>query len=133
MSQLRYGFAANPLGVGLHFGQSSPHENDRFVVPILIDIPLNKVVLIPHAEFHEGKVMLYVAAMDSDGGVADVQEIVVPIQIPTDRIEAALGQNFRYHTQLLMRGGGHRIAVGVRDELGSGSSFVSEGLLVGNG
>ncbi len=133
MSQLRYGFAANPLGVGLRFGQSSPHENDRFVVPIMIDIPLNKVVLIPRADFYEGKVMLYVAAMDADGGIADVQEIGVPIHIPADRIEAARGQDFRYQTQLLMRGGGHRVAVGVRDELGSGSSFVSEGLLVGNG
>jgi VWFA-related protein len=133
MSQLRYGFEENPLDVDLHFGVGSVHEKDRFVVPILIDIPLNRVVLVPRSDFHEGKVKLYVAAMDSDGGIADVQEIDVPIHIPVAQVEDALAQNFRYQTQLLMRGGGHRVAVGVRDELGSESSFVSSGLMVGGG
>ena len=133
LSQLRYGFETNSLGLSLHFGQSNLHEDDRYIVPILIDIPLSKVVLIPRQEFYEGKVILYVAAMDADGGIADVQEIEVPIQIPTDRMEAAMEQDFRYSTQLLMRGGGHRVAVGVRDGLGSGSSFISSGLSVGSG
>ncbi len=99
----------------------------------MVEIPIEKVTLVPRSEFHEGRVVLFVAAMDSDGGVSGVQEQAVPIRIPEPQVDHARGEIFHYGLRLLMRPGSHRIGVGVRDEIGAGTSFISRTVRVGAG
>ena len=54
------------------------------------------------------------------------------LQIPNGEMERARQASYRYSTRLLMRSGGHRIAVGVRDEIGATNSFVIQSLRVGS-
>jgi VWFA-related protein len=131
LSTLRYGFDRNPLGIALRLGGQEPHERGNYLVDLVIAIPIDNVTLVPRPEFHEARVKLFVAAMDEEGGVADVQEEMVPIRIPLAQLEQAHGANFNYGIRLLMRPGGHRIAIGIRDEIGAESSFISEVVHVG--
>ena len=131
MSTLRYGFGRNPLGVALEMRGQTSHERGNYLVDLVVAIPIGKVTLVPRRDFHEARVKLFVAAMDDDGGVADVQEESVPIRIPLDELERARGVNFNYAVKLLMRRGGHRIAIGVRDEIGAETSFISRVIEVG--
>ena len=133
MSTLRYGFERNPLGITLRIGEQKTHERDRYLVDLVVAIPIDKVTLVAQREFHEARVKLFVAAMDEEGGIADVQEELVPIRIPLDELERARGANFNYAMKLLMRPGGHRIAIGIRDEIGAETSFISEVIRVGAG
>ena len=131
LSTLRYGFDRNPLGIGLRLGGQQPHERGHFLVDLVVAIPISKVTLVPQREFYEARVKLFVAAMDEEGGIADVQEELVPIRIPAAEIEQARGVNFKYSMRLLMRPGGHRIAIGIRDQIGAETSFISDVIHVG--
>jgi VWFA-related protein len=131
MSTLRYGFERNPLGIALRVGGQQSHERGNYLVDLVVVIPIGKVTLVPRQRFHEARVKLFVAAMDDEGGVAEVQEELVPIRIPLGEIEQARGTNFNYAMRLLMRPGGHRVAIGIRDEIGAETSFIAEVIQVG--
>ncbi len=133
LSTMRFGFERNPLDIGLQMGQQTSHEEGNFLVDLVVEIPIEKVTLVPRREFHEGRVVLFVAAMDADGGVSPVQEQAVPIRIPEPQLDHARGEIFHYGLRLLMRPGDHRIGVGVRDEIGAGTSFISRTVRVGAG
>jgi hypothetical protein len=119
------------MQVDLEIGLGLAREDGLYLVPIQVKIPLDALVLVPQGEHHEGRIRLFVSALDREGGMAPVQETPVPIEIPSDKMGAARGQVYVYQTQLLMRGGDHQVAVGIRDDLGSSTSFVRETVRVG--
>ncbi len=132
-SSLRWGYGANPLGIGLSAGAAQPHGDDTFAVPILFQIPLGKIALVPRGEIYEGRVRVYFSAMDEEGRMSDVQGDLVPIEISAADLETARGQHYAYRTELLMRRGRHRFGAGVRDEYGAVASFVTIGIDAGGG
>ena len=131
LSTLRYGFDRNPLGIAVSMRGQAAHERGNFLVDLVVQIPLGKITLVPRSDFHEARVKLFVAAMDGEGDVADVQEETVPIRIPLEEVERARQANFNYGMRLLMRSGPHRIAIGIRDEIGAETSFISEAIEIG--
>ena len=130
-SSLRHGVQSNPLGVGIRVGAVSPYDNDNYVVPFLIRIPLDKIVLIPRESVHEGRLQVYFTAMDEDGGVAEVQRDQISIQIPQQELEAARSKFYTYEAKLLMRPGKHLFGAGIHDELGAVASFVTTSVAAG--
>lgn len=132
-SSLMYGFESNPLALELRFGQAVQADQGTFDVPILVGIPLDKIVLIPQSELHEGRVRLYFGAMDEDGDMSDVQEVNLPIRIPKDQLDDPTGKYYPFQTQLRIRPGGHRVTVGVWDEIGAVGSFVTKSVDIGAG
>ncbi len=131
LSTLRYGFESNPLEVALDLGRGTARDGESYEVPILVRIPLDKVVLVPRETAHEARLEVFISAMDERGGTSEVSRAAVPISIPDADLPEALGKHFTYEARLLMRRGRHRVAVGVRDELGATASFVTRGLQVG--
>jgi VWFA-related protein len=131
LAALNFPFEDNRFGVELEFGQSSPRESGHYLVPVLVKIPLGKLVLVPREQTHEARVRLYIAAMDEKGGVSDVQQVTLPISIPAADLQGAMGKHYAYSVNLLMRRGDQKVAVGVRDDVAGESSFVARTLRVG--
>ncbi len=119
------GSRANPLGVAVQFGPAQPGENDRLLVPAMIQVPLDRLVLLPQGDAYVGRIGIYVCARDRAGRASPVQSVEVPITIPAERLEAALDQVAGYRMVLLMRPEEHAVAVAVRDELGKVESAVN--------
>jgi VWFA-related protein len=132
LAALRFPLEENPLGVTLKFGAGVRRDDGVFVVPVEVRIPLGKVVLVPRETSHEASVRLWVAATDEKGDSSPVQQARVPISIPLARVAEAKEKNYVYTVQLLMRKGNHKIAIGVRDEAASESSFVARDVNVGS-
>jgi len=130
-STLLYGLEHNPLNVVLRVGNPERAEEDLYDLPILVGIPLDSIVLIPAADAYEARVKLYFGAMDEKEKMSDVQEVSVPIRISNADLDESEGKYFPYQTALRMRSGGHRLTVGVFDELSAVSSFVSKSVMVG--
>ncbi len=133
-ASLNFAFESNPLDVSVSFGRGTPRAQDRYYqVPVVVKFPLDKVILVPRGEQYVARLRLYVAAMDNEGGMSEVQEIRVPIDIPSAEVERAKQQQYAYTMELIMRAGNQRVAVGLRDEFGSnqGVSFVSRSARVG--
>lgn len=128
---LLHSFTANPLELRMDFGQPTPSDQGRFMVPVHLAIPLSKVVLVPGEGTYEARLKIFVGAVDESGGMSEITENLLPISIPASEVEKAQGQHWLYSVNLLMRRGPHRVAIGLRDEVGSEQSFVTRQLIVG--
>lgn len=133
LAVLNFPFEDNRFGLQIEFGQPTAREDGFFLVPVVVRIPLGKLVLVPRDQTQEARVRLYIAAMDDQGGVSDVQQVPLPISIPASEVQAAMGKHYAYSVNLLMRRGDQKVAVGVRDDVAGESSFVSRTLRVGGG
>jgi VWFA-related protein len=131
LAALQFPFESNPMGAKLEFGQVMRRSDGFYVVPVSIKIPLAKLLLVPRQKTHEGRVRLFIAAMDQDGGTSEVQQAPLPISIPSADVPKIGGKYYTYSVSLLMRNGSQKVAVGVRDEVASQESFVTGGLRVG--
>lgn len=132
LAALNFPFEENPLDVTLEFGQPRAREDGFYLVPVLVRIPLGKLVLVPHEKTEDARVRLFIAALDSAGGTSDVQQAPVPISIPKADVAAAQTKKYVYSVTLLMRAGEQRVSIGVRDDIGAQASFISRSLQVGS-
>ncbi len=132
-STLMYGFESNPMSLALRVGESSPGDNGNFTVPIAVMVPIGELALVPREEMHQGRIKVFFSAMDEEGRTSDLQQVPLEIRIPAAEIEAAREKSYVYTVSLEMRGGSHRLAIGVRDEIGAIESFISRTVNVGSG
>jgi hypothetical protein len=105
-------------------------DDGHVLVPVQVRIPLDKVTMIPHGDEQQARLRIFVAAQDERGDLSPVQNMPLPIQIPNGDLERARQQGWRYDVSLLMRRGQHRVAVGVRDDVGAVASYVTGVVLV---
>lgn len=107
----------NPLGIALEAGTGVPVDGGKYEVPILVKVPLGRLVLVPQPEIHQGKISMFLAARDEDGRSSPVRRVSFPVRVPNDQLFTALGQHVSYTFKLQMREGEQTVAVGVRDEV----------------
>jgi|CXWL01.1.fsa_nt_gi VWFA-related protein len=129
LAALQFPYTSNPLSVTLSFGRAEPQEK-HFLVPVEVRVPMGELVLVQRGEIYESRARLFVAAIDGDSNTSPVQQVDLPIRIPSAEIEQARKQEYTYTVRLLMRGGNQKIAVGVRDEIAGTNSFASRALRV---
>lgn len=125
LAALHYGHQKNPMGVELEVRERERQGNGHYMVNLLVKIPIGALSFLPHSEINRGRVRLWVGAMDTEGGIAPVQDVPVPIDIPTEQFEDAQTKFYHYEMKLLMRSGRQVVAVGVRDEIGANTGFVT--------
>ncbi|HEY0555246.1 MAG TPA: VWA domain-containing protein [Thermoanaerobaculia bacterium] len=132
LAALNFPFEENPLGVTLEFGQPRQRDDGFYLVPVLVKIPIGRLVLIPREQTEDARVRLFIAALDENGGTSDVQQAPVPITIQKADVTTAQKKQYVYSVTLLMRPGDQRVSIGVRDDVGAQASFLSRGLRVGS-
>lgn len=131
LAALRFGMQDNPFGATLQLADVRPVDDGLFDVTAWLYIPVGELTLVPGEGTHRGRVSLYVSALDEEGGVSDVANLDVPIELPNEDMDELRGLDFPYRLALRMRAGPHRVAVGIRDELGARSSYLSHEFTVG--
>lgn len=131
LAALHYGYQKNDLKLELGIERLQRQEDGQFLVPLIVKIPIGQLAFLPQEDMYRGRVKLYVAAKDQEGGIAPVQEIQVPIDIPSADIERAKEQFYEYTLTLLMRRGRQIVSVTARDEIGATVGVVSKSVGVG--
>jgi len=111
------GVTDNPLGISVEAREVQPRPDGSVVMPVLVDVPVDRLVLVPGAEEHAGRVTIVLAVQGEDGGLSAVQRREYPITIANDQLLAGLHSRVAFVLGLLMRPGPQRIAVGVRDDV----------------
>lgn len=124
LAALVHGEAENDIDLSVDFGAAEPSEKDRFVLPITVRFPLVRLAFVPQGDEHVGGATLLIATMDADQDLSSVQTVELPIRIPTKDLVNALQELGQYEAKLQIRPGWHRIAVGLHDEIGDGTSTV---------
>ncbi len=133
LGALHYDLEDNPLAVRITPGDEVPVEGDAgYLVPVTIEIPLDKLLLQPVEDFHSGQVSAFVVVRDeASGDVSPSERIEMSIKIPNEEILEALGRTAAYPLELGMSRGRQRISVGVHDHLARVDSTVSLVITVG--
>ncbi len=127
LSTLVLGVGENPLGVELTFEPAVPAKTGkgRMSVPVLVHVPIAKLVLLPQEHFHEGKLTLFIATRDDRGRVSSLRRIAAPVHVANDKLMTVLAQSVGFRLEVPVRPGEQTIAVGVRDEIGHVDSTAS--------
>ncbi len=133
LAALLYGFDSNPMGIELRFDKVRPGDKDHWLLPIDVRVPLCKTTLIPQPEVHQGRLRFSVAVIVDNGRMSPVEQTPVPLSIPDSQIETARNQYYVYSAELRMRRGRQKVAVGVRDELASETSYIRRPVVIGRG
>ena len=135
LAALLVGTGDNPLGITLEVGDMVPAPLGAAgsIVPIRLLIPLNNVGLTLHGEGYDGKLRVFVATMSGGGGNSPVRQLEVPLRIPMQNSQATMMQNYLYELKLQLPPGEHRVAVGIRDDITTLASFLSQKVSVAGG
>jgi VWFA-related protein len=136
IASLYFNYETNPLGASLAFGAVSPHDQrNQFLLPLTVKVPIDRLALAPREDQSLiGRFLVAVAVMDEDGRVSPVQQQQpVSLAIPPADVPKIRGKHFAYDVTLLVRKGVVRVAVAVRDELGTQTSFIRETIRVDPG
>jgi hypothetical protein len=131
LAALRFPFENNPLSIQVELGTPTRRSDGYYLQPVLVKIPIGKLVLVPRENTHEGRVRLFIAAVDVEGNTSEVQQVPLPISVPEAQVAEAVKKYYTYSVSLLMRGGEQKVAVGVRDDLAGQDSYVARTVRVG--
>ena len=124
LASLLYNLEANPLGISVDFGRPKKEKRGRYLLPVLVRVPLGSVTLLPIDDRAEGRLQFYLSVQDEDGGVADIHGKPYPVTLAGDQVAAASGQEMGYAVDLRVRPGLSKVGVGVWDELSDAQSFL---------
>jgi len=127
LASLYYGYEDNPLDIQLEVGDMAPDGKANWAVPFRLRIPLYKVTMLQTETSFEGKVQLLVSSQ-ADGKKTPLRRIEVPIKIPRMSALTALGQYFQYEVKLTLEPGEQTVAIAVRDEASTTTSFLARNL-----
>jgi VWFA-related protein len=115
VARLRLDIGGNDLGLQVSLDEPEPNDGGRFVQPVQLAMPVDRLVLVPDGDSHIGQILVAVAVLDDEGNTAPAHLVRMRLTIPSERFseDAVAVQRIR----LLMREGTQRIAVSVRDEV----------------
>lgn len=122
---LLHGVVDNPLQASLELVSSQP-EKGKHLVTVRLRLPLKQLVLLSQGNVWTGQLTVWVGARDAAGRIAPVQSVKVPVRIPAPPGKAQLSGTFAYDLRMRMAERGEQtVAVGIQDDLGHTTSFIT--------
>ena len=117
VSSLVFEIDENPMGLEVVAGTPAAATDDRWLLPANLSFPLSSVALLPEGDDFVARIVLFIAARDTDGKRSDLVRQMHEIRVPASRYEEAQGRLFGIDTQLLMEAGRYKIAIALLDPL----------------
>jgi VWFA-related protein len=125
MSGLAFDLEDNPLGITLSAGEPSPSSGGRWLLPVEVRLPIDKIALVPDGDQLAGFLSVYYAARDNEGKQSDLQTSEHAVRILAADYGTAQSQMFVVRSSLLLEPGTYRISVGVRDQLTNQAGYAA--------
>lgn len=125
---LLHGVVDNPLQADLELVSSQPAEQrGQHLVTLRLRLPLKQIVMVSQGEAWTGQLTLWIGARDAAGRMAPVQSVRVPVRIPAAGGKEQLNRLFAYDIRMRMAERGEQtVALGIQDDLGRTTSFITE-------
>jgi len=115
----------NPLEIKVSVGAATAAGPERVTVPIQVDLPLRLIALLPEGESYVGRVLLYIAARDSEGGQSDIVRQEHEVRVAEDQYAELESGRWSVDAALLMKNGDFTVSVGLMDQITRQTSFAS--------
>ena len=123
VSGLRLDVNDNPMDVQLTSGRAVLASADRWTVPLKVSFPVSSIAMVPEGDGYVSRLVLFVAARDSEGGQSEIVQQNHEVRVPADSIERAQEHRFKIDVSLLMKEGSHTVSVGLLDQVTRQSSY----------
>jgi hypothetical protein len=123
VSSLVFEVDDNPMQVDVETGTAAPASEKRWLLPTHISFPIRKVALLPEGEDYVARIVLFVAARDTDGKQSDLVRQEHEIRVPAADYEDAQRQRWGIDTNLLVESGRYKISVALLDPLTRQDSY----------
>jgi VWFA-related protein len=130
LASLFYPRDENPLGIKVATGETKPHDEENFLLPVRITIPIGRLGLIPAGDNYEGTIFLYFVVLDVSGKQSDLQVQKQAVRVPAKDFEMAQKKDYVYDVSLIVVPGGQKISVAVRDGVSSQTSYMQKNVFV---
>lgn len=117
LTALRLGVAVNDLDLDIDFGGATLKEG-TVVLPIMVRLPIDRLVLVPHEGQHVGSVTLMYGVLDGEGRASEIRLGNLPISVPEDRLAEVAGKEVGYEVLVAVAPSARRVAVAARDDVG---------------
>jgi VWFA-related protein len=117
VSSLVFEIDENPIGLEVETGTPATASASRWLLPAHLTFPLSNVALLPEGDDLVARIVLFVAARDTDGKKSDLVRQIHEIRVPANQYEDAKGQRYRIDTSLLMESGRYTISMALLDPL----------------
>ncbi|MEM1246000.1 MAG: VWA domain-containing protein [Acidobacteriota bacterium] len=118
MAALFLGQVDNRHRVRAAVGKRTRSGKNRYLVELVLRVPVAEVVLLPDAEFHRGSLEISVAARSAGGGSSTPFLGQMPVEIPNSEVLQWLPREIGSTLQLEISDERQNIGVAVRDTVG---------------
>ena len=131
LAALYHFYEDNPLELELSLQETLRREASTFLVALRLAVPVARLTLLPVGDAREAHLLLYLAVMDGEGRISEIQRFPVGLRLREENVSAALTERFVQTQRLVTRGGRQKIAIGLRDQLSGEVTFLARTMLVG--
>lgn len=131
IANLLYRTKANDMQILMKISTPRATEDrDFYSVPIELQIPMEKLTLIPQGETaYAGGFTVYVAVANKDGDMSDVQRKSHQIHVDAADMKTLGGKHYTYTLDLLMERGLNKVSVGVIDDVSNETGFARDQII----
>jgi len=133
LGALTLGWEENPHRLDLNLYSEIAGEDGIFDVSVLLTVPIGGLALAETDGIHRADCRVAVVAMDPQGQVLRPQFMEIPLQIPSDDLDAARTQVFGARLELRLPPGRQKVAIGLWDAQANRGSFVTGDVTIGDG
>ena len=130
VASLFYPRSDNPLGVSLTVGDPKPYDQENYLLPVRVAVPVGKLGLVPSGDRYEGQFFVYFVVLDAVGKQSDLQVQRQAVSVPAAEFTGASKKDFYYDVQLIVVPGGQKLAIALRDGVSNLTSYVQKNVFV---
>jgi VWFA-related protein len=124
------GSSENLHGVELLTDSVEANGDGSYNVSLILQVPIESLTLIENQGVHEASAIISIALLTSQGGMAPVQYLQVPLQIPEADLEVALQSLYAGRVNVRLPEGPQQVALGLWDRAAGEISFLKQELMV---
>jgi VWFA-related protein len=130
VASLFYPRSDNPLNVSLTVGDAKPYDNENYLLPVRVAVPVGKLGLVPSGDRYEGQFFVYFVVLDAVGKQSDLQVQRQSVSVPVKDFTGAQKKDFYYDVQLIVVPGGQKLAIALRDGVSNLTSYLQKNVFV---
>jgi VWFA-related protein len=130
VASLFYPRTENPLGVSVTVGDPKPYDQENYLLPVRVAVPVGKLGLVPSGDRYEGQFFVYFVVLDAVGKQSDLQVQRQAVSVPAQDFTGAQKKDFYYDVQLIVVPGGQKLAVALRDGVSNLTSYLQKNVFV---
>jgi VWFA-related protein len=115
VSSLVFEIDENPMGLDIEAGTPAAATANRWLLPTHVTFPLRNVALLPEGDDFVARLVLFIAARDTEGKRSDLVRQMHEVRVPATRYEEIQGSLFSIDAQLLMEAGRYKVSMALLD------------------